>query len=80
MLTIKAGGHRVLERDDQTARKVSEMLCDLEREGMDAVRRYSRELDQWDPPSFELSHKKSKQQSFVCDAQLKQDTEFCQNN
>ena len=80
MLTIKAGGHRVFERDDQTARKVSEMLCDLEREGMNAVRRYSRELDQWDPPSFELSPQEIQAAIDRCDAQLKQDTEFCQNN
>ena len=30
------------------------MLLDLEKNGMDAVRRYSRKFDDWDPPSFEL--------------------------
>ena len=31
---------------------VSEMLLRIEREGADAIRAYSRELDDWDPPSF----------------------------
>lgn len=31
------------------------MLLRIEREGMDAVRTYSRELDGWDPPSFEVT-------------------------
>lgn len=31
---------------------VSEMLSAIDREGIDAIRRYSRDLDGWDPPSF----------------------------
>jgi sulfopropanediol 3-dehydrogenase len=31
---------------------VSEMLLRIEREGADAIRAYSRELDDWGPPSF----------------------------
>lgn len=34
---------------------VSEMLLDVERRGLDAVRDHSRRLDGWDPPSFEVS-------------------------
>src|SRR5690606_18024659 len=34
--------------------KVSEMLLDLERNGLDAVRRYAAELDNWNKPDFEL--------------------------
>ena len=34
-------------RDPAVAAKVSEMLLRIEREGMDAVRAYSRELDDW---------------------------------
>jgi sulfopropanediol 3-dehydrogenase len=33
-------------------RTVSEMLSTIERDGADAIRRYSAELDGWDPPSF----------------------------
>jgi sulfopropanediol 3-dehydrogenase len=35
--------------------RVSEMLRTIDRDGIDAVRAYSRELDDWDPPSFEVS-------------------------
>ena len=37
------------------AERVSEMLLSIERDGLDAVRGYSRELDGWDPPSFEIT-------------------------
>jgi len=33
-------------------RTVSEMLSSIQRDGTDAIRRYSAELDGWDPPSF----------------------------
>src|SRR5437588_10048698 len=36
------------------AERVSEMLLAIEQRGLDAVRAYSRELDNWDPPSFEV--------------------------
>jgi sulfopropanediol 3-dehydrogenase len=42
-------------RDEAIAARVSEMLLGIEREGMDAVRAYSRELDGWDPPDFLVS-------------------------
>jgi sulfopropanediol 3-dehydrogenase len=35
--------------------RVSEMLLRIERDGMDAVRHYSRELDGWDPGSFDVT-------------------------
>lgn len=40
--------------DPAVAARVSEILGRIERQGMDAVRAYSRELDGWDPPSFEV--------------------------
>lgn len=80
MVTIKSGGHRLFEHDEQTAKIVSEMLIDLERNGMDAVRAYSRKLDQWDPESFELTPTQIEEATKQCDDQLKRDTEFCQNN
>jgi sulfopropanediol 3-dehydrogenase len=41
--------------DPEVAERVSAILLDVERGGEDALRRHSRELDGWDPPSFELS-------------------------
>jgi sulfopropanediol 3-dehydrogenase len=46
--------HRRAGPDPAVAQRVSEMLSRIEREGVDAVRAYSRELDDWDPPSFEV--------------------------
>jgi sulfopropanediol 3-dehydrogenase len=40
--------------DPDVAQRVSEMLLRIERDGIDTVRAYSRELDDWDPPSFEV--------------------------
>src|SRR3954452_11943464 len=40
--------------DPVIAARVSEILLDIERGGEDALRRYSRDLDGWDPPSFEV--------------------------
>ena len=37
---------------DDVSRRVSDMLRDIENGGIDAVRRWSRELDDWDPDSF----------------------------
>ena len=40
------------QSSDDVRQTVSEMLSRIEREGLDAVRDYSRRLDSWDPPSF----------------------------
>ena len=55
MHVLKEGGHRLFEADPETSRLVSEMLLDLGRNGMDAVRRYSKRFDDWDLPDFELN-------------------------
>ena len=52
MKLIKQGGHHLFEQDPETARIVAEMLVNLEKHGMDAVRRYSQKLDDWDPSSL----------------------------
>ena len=54
-MKIKDGGHRLFEQDQETSDVVSGMLRDLEANGMDAVRKYSKKFDDWDPDSFELS-------------------------
>src|SRR3954468_9418142 len=42
-------------RDPQIVDRVSAMLLDIDRNGMDAVRRYSQELDGWGPATFRAS-------------------------
>ncbi len=80
MKMFKEGGHRLFEKDPETSRVVSEMLLDLEKNGLDAVRRYSRKFDDWDPASFELSERQIADAIASLDPQVVQDTDFCQAN
>jgi sulfopropanediol 3-dehydrogenase len=80
MKVIKEGGHRLFEEDLETSRYVSEVLRELRQNGMDAVRKYSRQFDEWDPPSFELSEPQIEDAIAKCDDQLLRDTAFCQGN
>src|ERR1051325_4895310 len=80
MKVIKPGGHRLFEKDSETARIVFEMLLDLERNGMDAVRKYRQRFDEGSPPSFELSESQVDQIISSLPEQLLRDTDFCQGN
>jgi sulfopropanediol 3-dehydrogenase len=77
---IKHGGHRLFEEDIETSQYVAGMLRDLRKNGMDAVRKYSREFDKWDPPSFELGEREIADAIAKCDDQVIRDTDFCQTN
>jgi sulfopropanediol 3-dehydrogenase len=80
MIIIKEGGHRLFETDPETARYVGEMLGELRRRGLDAVRDLSRKFDGWDPPDFELTAPQIAAAIAQCPDQLVRDTEFCQDN
>src|ERR1044072_6769794 len=80
MKVIKEGGHRLFENDPETARYVSDMLAQLRRDGMDAVRSMSGKFDDWSPKSFELSAAQIDEAVAQCSPHLRQDTDFCQGN
>jgi sulfopropanediol 3-dehydrogenase len=80
MKAIKEGGHRLFEEDTETAAYVSGLLKDLKKNGMDAVRKYSKDFDGWAPAEFELSPAQIDEAISKCDDQLIRDTDFCQNN
>ena len=80
MRMFKEGGHRLFEKDPETTRVVGEMLADLEAHGLEAVRRYSRKFDNWDPPSFELTPGQIQEAIGRLDPQVLRDTDFCQGN
>src|SRR5215472_6465440 len=80
MKTFKPGHHRLFENDPETAQVVSGMLSDLERHGMDAVRRYSRQFDGWDPSSFELTSRQIESATERLSPQAVRDTAYCQGN
>ncbi|MBP7764281.1 MAG: histidinol dehydrogenase [Deltaproteobacteria bacterium] len=80
MRIYKTGGHRLFENDPETAKIVSEMLSDLEKNGMDAVRKYSNTFDGWNPENFELDEKQIQEAIGRLDPQTIEDTDFCQAN
>ncbi|MBV9197054.1 MAG: histidinol dehydrogenase [Solirubrobacterales bacterium] len=64
--------------DPVVARRVSEMLLAVERGGADAVRAYSRELDGWDPPSFEVTSAQIARAADLLPDALRQSIDFAQ--
>ena len=80
MMLIKPGGHRLFETDRETAAVVSDMLGELERDGMDAVRRYSRKFDGWNPERFELTAAEVAAAVAATPEQVVRDTDYCQAN
>ncbi len=80
MKLVKDGAHRLFEQDRETARVVSEMLDELEKGGMDAVRKLSRRFDNWDPPDFALTPAQISAAIGSLDPQAVRDTEYCQAN
>jgi sulfopropanediol 3-dehydrogenase len=80
MRIVKQGGHRLFTQDPETGRVVSEMLSDIEKHGLDAVRKYSRKFDDWAPDYFELSERQIQAAIASLDPQVIEDTDFCQGN
>jgi sulfopropanediol 3-dehydrogenase len=80
MHLFKNGGHRLFENDPETARIVSDMLSDIEKNGMDAVRKFSLLLDDWAPEQFEMSERQIQDAIKRVDPQIVADTNFCQAN
>lgn len=80
MKIYKNGNRRLFENDPETAGVVSRMLLELERDGMDAVRRYSQKFDDWNPNSFRLSQSEIDDAIAKLSEQAKRDTEFSQAN
>jgi sulfopropanediol 3-dehydrogenase len=64
--------------DPAVSERVSEMLARIERGGIDAVRGYSRELDGWDPPSFEITPGQIAAAEAVLPGELKASIAFAQ--
>jgi sulfopropanediol 3-dehydrogenase len=64
--------------DRAVADRVSEMLSRIDRDGVDAVRAYSRELDGWDPPSFEVDADEIARATASLSDQLKESIAFAQ--
>jgi sulfopropanediol 3-dehydrogenase len=57
---------------------VAEILLAVEKEGDPAVRRYSRQFDDWDPPSFRVTAEQIAEADARLDDELKQQIAFSQ--
>jgi len=80
MKILKPGKHRLFEHDLETAKIVSEMLSDLEKNGMDAVRKYSRQFDDWAPATFQMTDGEIAEAIVQVSPQAIRDTDYCQGN
>jgi len=63
----------------QVRRTVDRMLADIEREREAAIRRYSRELDGWDPPSFLVERGVALAAGVELDDELREHIAFAQD-
>jgi len=80
MNVLKSGGHRLFENDRETSAVVSEMLLNLEKNGLAAVKEYSERFDNWKPASFELSPAEIREAVQRVPEEVVADTAFCQDN
>jgi sulfopropanediol 3-dehydrogenase len=67
------------EASQDVRRTVSEMLLRIERDGEAAIRHYSRELDNWDPPSFLVEASAVEAARASLEPQLRDHIAFAQN-
>jgi sulfopropanediol 3-dehydrogenase len=75
---IKRPAKRSQAVADEIKRTVDEMLRRIEREGIEAVREYSRRLDGWDPPSFRVGEEEIGSAAAQVPAELRDHIAFAQ--
>jgi sulfopropanediol 3-dehydrogenase len=76
---LKAPNPPSTEATDELRARVSEILRDIERGGLDAVRRYSKELDGWDPDDFVVSEQDFRRAEAELGDELKSHIAFAQS-
>ncbi|HEY5273491.1 MAG TPA: histidinol dehydrogenase [Acidimicrobiales bacterium] len=67
----KAPNPQISQAIDDIRERVSMMLRDLEHGGIDALRRWSRELDDWDPDTFVVSDREIDASAELLDSGLR---------
>jgi sulfopropanediol 3-dehydrogenase len=75
----KAPGPPVPAASDEVRRRVESMLADIDAGGLDAVRRWSRELDGWDPESFVVTAADFERAAAQIDPELRRHIAFAQD-
>jgi sulfopropanediol 3-dehydrogenase len=75
---LKPPGAPAPGASEEVRRRVEAMLADIDRGGADAVRRWSRELDGWDPPSFVATQEDFERAAAQLDTGLREHIAFAQ--
>jgi sulfopropanediol 3-dehydrogenase len=76
---LKAPHSADMGATDELRARVSEILRDIETGGMDAVRRYSKEFDDWAPEDFVVSETAYERAAAQLDDSMRQHIAFAQN-
>jgi sulfopropanediol 3-dehydrogenase len=76
---LKAPNPPTTEATEELRGRVSQILKDIELGGIDAVRRYSHELDNWAPADFVVSDAEFERASAGLEDTIKQHIAFAQN-
>jgi sulfopropanediol 3-dehydrogenase len=76
---LKAPNPPTTEASDELRARVAEILRAIERGGLDAVRRYSREFDGWEPDDFLVSDADFNRAAAELDDELKGHIAFAQS-
>lgn len=80
MRIYKDGGRHLFSRNSHLESFVSQLLIELERDKMDAVRRWSAQLDGWSPDDFVLSDSQITAAAEQVSDQTKEDIAYSQGN
>src|ERR1700722_6869953 len=76
---LKAPNPPTTEATEELSARVSEILKDIEKHGLDAVRRYSQEFDNWAPEDFIVSQLEFDRAAAEIDDTIKEHIAFAQN-
>src|SRR3984957_69162 len=76
---LKAPNPPTTEATEELRGRVSDILREIERGGLDAVRRYSMELDSWEPADFVVSDAEFERAAAQLDDSIKEHIAFAQN-
>ena len=76
---LKEPNPPTVEATDELRARVAEILRDIERGGIDAVRRYSQELDGWAPDDFVVSEAEFRRAEAELDDELLGHIAFAQD-
>jgi sulfopropanediol 3-dehydrogenase len=76
---LKTPNPPTTEATEELSARVSEILKDIDKHGLDAVRRYSQEFDNWAPEDFIVSGSEFERAAAEIDDTIKQHIAFAQN-